>query len=132
MTEERKTESGELTALPRPYEEKAYKYADKQAELYRGLKEPSGGYANIVDAYIAGATENGIHWHDLRKDPNDLPIGEVFYWFDQNPNLKGRKVYGRSIGYYNSYEKEWHGYYQGCPCRVQNVIVWCEIPTFKE
>ena len=24
-------------------------------------------------SYIAGATENGIQWHDLRKDPNDLP-----------------------------------------------------------
>lgn len=23
--------------------------------------------------YIAGATENGTQWHDLRKDPSDLP-----------------------------------------------------------
>jgi hypothetical protein len=49
--------TGEIKPTPRPFEENAYKYADKQAELYRGLKEPSGGYANIVDAYIAGATK---------------------------------------------------------------------------
>lgn len=55
MTEE--MNSGEVKAIPIPYEENARKYADKQAELYRGLKEPSGGYANIVDAYIAGATK---------------------------------------------------------------------------
>lgn len=28
---------------------------------------------SIEEAYIAGATENGIQWHNLRKDPNDLP-----------------------------------------------------------
>ena len=49
--------TGEIKPTPRPFEENAYKYADEQAELYRGLKEPSGGYANIVDAYIAGATK---------------------------------------------------------------------------
>ena len=31
---------------------------------------------DIEETYIAGAKENGIHWHDLRKDPNDLPKGE--------------------------------------------------------
>ena len=28
---------------------------------------------DVEDAYIAGAKENGIQWHDLRKDSNDLP-----------------------------------------------------------
>lgn len=27
----------------------------------------------LVTMYMQGATENGIQWHDLRKDPNDLP-----------------------------------------------------------
>ena len=26
-----------------------------------------------IRGYLAGAIENGIQWHDLRKDPNDLP-----------------------------------------------------------
>lgn len=25
------------------------------------------------DGYIAGAKENGLQWHDLRKNPEDLP-----------------------------------------------------------
>lgn len=55
--DKRKMKSVELKATQRPFEENAYKYADKQAELYRGLKEPNGGYANIIDAYIVGATD---------------------------------------------------------------------------
>lgn len=86
----------------------------------------------IKQAYLAGAKENGVVWHILEEDPDDLPVGEVFYYFDQNPALKDRKVYGRSIGYYNSYNKEWYGYYQGCPCRINNVIAWCEIPSWRE
>ena len=83
-------------------------------------------------AFLAGLKAGRPKLHYLTENPNDLPIGEVFYWFDENPNLKDRKVYGRSIGYYNPCEKEWHGYYNGCPCRVHNVIAWCEIPTFDK
>ena len=83
-------------------------------------------------AFLAGLKAGRPKLHYLTENPNDLPIGEVFYWFDENPNLKDRKVYGRSIGYYNPCEKEWHGYYKGCPCRVHNVIAWCEIPTFDK
>lgn len=68
--------NGEIKPMPVPFEENAYKYADKQAELYRGLKEPSGGYANIVDAYIAGATQETAllsqHILDLQKDKGNL------------------------------------------------------------
>ena len=86
----------------------------------------------IEQAFLAGLKAGRPVWHYLTENPNDLPIGEVFYWFDENPNLKDGKVYGRSIGYYNPYEKEWHGYYKGCPCRIHNVIAWCEIPTFDK
>jgi signal transduction protein with GAF and PtsI domain len=68
--------NGEIKPMPVPFEENAYKYADKQAELYRGLKEPSGGYANIVDAYIAGAIKETAllsqHILDLQKDKGNL------------------------------------------------------------
>ena len=30
-------------------------------------------FRDLIDAYIAGATENGIQIHNLRKNPNDLP-----------------------------------------------------------
>lgn len=32
----------------------------------------------LKQAYIDGAIENGIQWHDLRKDPNDLPKDDRF------------------------------------------------------
>ena len=44
----------ELKALPIPYEKEAREYADKQSKLYRELKDDCGGYAHIVDAFIAG------------------------------------------------------------------------------
>ena len=28
---------------------------------------------DLENAYLAGAKENNIQWHDLQKDPNDLP-----------------------------------------------------------
>lgn len=59
--------TGEIKLIPRPFEENAYKYADEQAELYRGLKEPNGGYANIVDAYIAGATKENAELKETNK-----------------------------------------------------------------
>ena len=57
-------------------EEKADKYAF-------GLKltdSPLGYfYEYMQKAYIAGATENGIVWHDLRKNPDDVPLIEGRY-----------------------------------------------------
>lgn len=61
--------TGEIKLTKRPFEENAYKYADEQAVLYRGLKEPGGGYANIVDAYIAGAK---IETAELKKKNAEL------------------------------------------------------------
>lgn len=117
MTEERKTESGELTSLPRPYEEKAYKYADKQAELYRGLKEPSGGYANIVDAYIAGATENGIDWHNVAD--GDFPKEDYA---------------GLIVVHYKGIDRDNYAlvYNQKALFDCKDLDRWCEIPQFKE
>lgn len=55
-------------------EEKARESACKNTRMPENWNEIDmarrGGY---VDGYIAGAKENGIQWHDLRKDPNDLP-----------------------------------------------------------
>lgn len=115
---------GEVKVIPRPYEEKAYAYADKQAEIYRGLKEPSGGYANVVDAYIAGAKENSIQWHDLRKDPNDLPKEdcEVFAITESDGSL-----YEGFENYYLDKTDTFDGW-----GTCQKVIAWCEIPKFEE
>ena len=76
----------------------------------------------LKEAYIAGAKENGIQWHDLRKDPNDLPKNRRNVW----------------ITYINAYyqtetteasfrHKFWviSGHKTEC-----EVLAWCEIPKF--
>lgn len=103
-------------------EQKAEDYANKWLWFVKDLEmerktDPKPEYIRIEEAYVAGATENGIQWHDLRKDPNDLPKdshtvqdedGERFYYF------RGQFYY-ESDRFYN-----------------QKPIAWCEIPQFKE
>ena len=58
----------------------------------------SGEVAGYEEGYIDGTQENGIRWHDLRKDPNDLPVletellcqkysGRCFVGFKKNGNF---------------------------------------------
>ena len=68
--------------------------------------------------YIAGLHEGQPKWHDLRKDPNDLPKKNKSYWVYMD--CQGNKVY-RSI------------VWQGCWCGWNGVaLAWCEEPQFKE
>ena len=77
----------------------------------------------LVTMYMQGATENGIQWHDLRKDPNDLPKDDKKYFIYTNLGnyyfTRFRKTYWVSV-MTNEF--------------VSNnaVIAWCEIPQFKE
>ena len=47
-------------------EQKAEEYSE--AFIEKGVAK-----ASYAKGYIAGATENGIQIHNLRKNPNDLP-----------------------------------------------------------
>ena len=83
-------------------------------------------------AYIAGYTEaqntitqcnrmalrNGIQWHDLRKDPNDLPKG-----YQENTKFLCSDTEGKTLMLirYGSF----------CQGNI-DIIAWCEIPQFKE
>ena len=88
---------------------------------------------NCKQDYIAGATENGIQWHDLRKDPNDLPKQSAIYcdvseWVIGVTKSENSEYVSMHLRY-NFIKDVW-----GClenPC-VTNVVVWCEIPQFKE
>ncbi len=70
MTEELKQKAEEY---------KCEHWSDNVTELnnqrsFQQVKGTPHFYGNaIIQAYIAGATENGIKIHDLRKNPNDLP-----------------------------------------------------------
>ena len=76
----------------------------------------------ITEAYIAGAIENGIQWHDLRKDPNDLP---------KDNSVK--RCYVDDGKYYRLYfsNAKWH-YSIGGYTFLQDIIAWCEEPQFCE
>lgn len=59
-------------------EHKAEEYAKKSLKGFREYIYLDQAETKIEDAYIAGAIENGVQWHDLRKDPNDLPKDDRF------------------------------------------------------
>lgn len=121
--------------------ELAEEYADRIAEEYRDVKSDGGGYVNIKEAFLAGLKEgqkncNCVHtdnskvierlenqvpqWHDLRKDPNDLPDSErvvsLAVWGVEKP----------IFDFYRHSLKEWNYTPEG------DAIAWCELPKFEE
>lgn len=90
--------------------QKAIKASDKKC-----VKGCSKFYRyGFQDGYITGSIENGIQWHDLRKDPNDLPKdykvvlnqAGIPTWYDPTRGFLGLDGVG--------------------------VIAWCEIPIFEK
>ena len=99
-------------------EEKAEQYIEKnnlewELECYR--TSPIG---EVKQAYIAGAKENGVVWHDLRKDPNDLPNEE------KDVLVYSGEQWRMSVCRYFPQYKAWEA--------GSDTIAWCEIPTFTE
>lgn len=88
------------------------------------------------DGYIAGAKENGVIWHDLRKNPGDLPnidrlvrvrlmnemehICETCYYEPSEDEIG----YGKLILSFYELNGEW--------IDDNEIIAWCEIPKFEE
>ena len=79
----------------------------------------------LVKAYLAGATENGIQWHDLRKDSNDLPK-------EYDSVLARTECYEhKTTSICNYHYKKWWVTSE-FSYSDEEVIAWCEIPQFKE
>ena len=93
----------------------------------------SGEVTGYEKGYIAGATENGIQWHDLRKDPNDLPprLDEHCSCSDSYYVQYGGKYGSTDFAYYNFIENKWQRY-EDAENVKGDIIAWCEIPLFKE
>ena len=91
--------------------EKAEEYANKQ-HTHVILQ-----WEKIKQAYLAGLHEGQPKWHDLRKDPNDLP----------KDNKCEYLVFLDWLG--KKYEL-----LRLCEIKTlkDTVIAWCEIPQFKE
>ena len=109
-------------------ENHTHKLVDKPTKQDIYLREE----AIFISGYKLGATENSIQWHDIRKDPKDLPKpSELFY--DVSERVIGvQEVAPRQFMSiecrYDLIEKKWRisqdPYYA-------DVIAWCEIPQFN-
>ena len=73
---------------------------------------------NVEEAYIASVEENGIQWHDLRKDSYDLP--------DLETELLCQKPTGRCfVGYYK--DNKFYSHETGM---AYVVVRWADIGVF--
>lgn len=108
-------------------EKKAFEYREKlvpYAELgYPDVEIPVYSALDINRAYIAGAKENGVIWHDLKTNPNDLPVASIF---NEVLNENGNKVF------YDDINKTWNMFFNNYMVRANTPNFWCEIPKFKK
>ena len=92
--------------LAEEYEEKAEEYLDKKYLKDMGIRRP------IKEAYLDGLAEGKPKWHDLRKNPKDLPNG-----YRAVLNQDGKTtIYDPSRGFLG--------------LDGAGVIAWCEIPKY--
>lgn len=98
-------------------EDKASRYADNIPFVYETdvVRKIVKEFASL--AYIDGAKENGVVWHDLRKDPNDLPSNSYFCLNERGDHI-----------HWNKHYQKWQNK-QGI---FTDVIAWCEVPRFED
>ena len=91
---------------------KMFNSTPEEVPLNQMVRFRSGYCMGRYYGYLAGQPK----WHDLRKDPNDLPKGNglfIIYW---------------KIGTVDNYMV-----FRGAITEMhKDVIAWCEIPQFKE
>lgn len=107
--------------LKEQIEQKAKEYADSMAMYYESNhgKIPTQLEKYLRNAYVAGATENGIGWHDLRKNPQDLPNHNCMLLIHtdwQGVELTTFNVNTRLFG----------------DNTLREVDAWCEVPNLEE
>jgi hypothetical protein len=73
----------------------------------------------VIELLVDFAEEGGVIWHDLRKNPKDLPEDKEFKITDKG-----------NIGFYDSCWKKW--YYWNSNEMIFPPIAWCELPKFEE
>lgn len=78
---------------------------------------------NVEEGFLAGLkAARKEMWHDLRKNPNDLPLVHSTI-LDEN----GDKAEYIGHGEWQAYSEYYERY-----IKVDPPIAWCEIPTFEE
>ena len=77
----------------------------------------------IKQAFLAGLKADRPQWHDLKKDPNDLPKENGRYLCLIECTVGGAGIHECSD--YDIQYNSWKDSYG-------DVIKWCEIPTFDK
>lgn len=110
--------------LAEKYVRNATNYSDGFVEeQFERIKNPDnkfpivGEIIDIYEAFLAGLEAGRPKWHDLRKDPNDLPKVNDQYWvcYEDSVNIgrKGNEMWSFING-------KWE--------HTAKVIAWCEMP----
>lgn len=82
----------------------------------------------LQKAYLAGEKESGIVWHDLRKDPTDLPKGRCTVTdFDGNKVIPVLNQHGERV-FFHKKDKRFKTNIGACTY----MTAWAEIPKFEE
>ena len=77
-------------------------------------------FESAKDGFLAGLKAGRPQWHDLQKDPKDLPKDTVSVLISRGTPRTSRA----------RYNGKWYGYYSDD--EIEDVIAWCEIPTFDK
>lgn len=81
----------------------------------------------VKQAYLAGLKAGRLKWHDLRKNPEDLPPRKGLETYSE------RLITDKGYSVYNFRKCRWYVDEPDCDCMVhRDVIAWCEIPKFEE
>lgn len=121
MTDE---ERAEEYVIKRYGIDKCYKEKNEETKKYMKI-DVHIDYEEEYLCYLDGLTEGKPKWHDLRKDPNDLPklADKRFPWSITVANQNGEACI------YNYRRSRW----QTCIfTEIDEPIKWCELPKFKE
>ena len=113
-------------------EEMVEKYAKANMHYEVAKREDGTDYAKevsnvtIKQAYLSGLEAGRPKWHDLRKDPNDLPKDndEKLCFYEKG------KVVARYDSGYSCWETYLNNFETVIPSSV--IIAWCELPQFTD
>ena len=117
-------------------EEMAEQFADNVSGLeltcsVLASKDKSHAYRlGRYEGFLAGLKAGRLQWHDLRKDPTDLPDEGTYLVVWQN----ARGYRERMIMLYeeDNDDEELHWIDGDGDNWDDDVIAWCEIPTFDK
>ena len=78
-------------------------------------------------AYMQGAERYKTKWHDLRKNPDDLPKESGYYIVSRYSNYLRIKRHSQTLYFIKGKRNGWN-----TKMDITQIIAWCEIPKFEE